>query len=227
VSVGRRAETSAESQARILDAAADLVAEQGLRATTVQAVAERAGISHTSVAWHFGSKDGLARAVTAAAFAEVFARFAALADEPGPRTVDRLLEAHREITASRPGQVFARVLPEVVVGDGPLREIYVDGYRRIRELVAAYLGPVVAASASTEPAALVAGAVFAAGAGVNLLRALDAGPSRRAGFALVTSVFAATLAPTQSRKATARAGAALNPTRRRGKTPKVKPVAGS
>jgi AcrR family transcriptional regulator len=225
VSAGRRAETSAESRARILDAAAQLVAELGLRATTVHAVAERAGISHTSVAWHFGSKDGLACAVTETAFAEVFARFAALADEPGPRSIGRLLEAHREITASRPGQVFARVLPEVVVGDGPLRDLYVDGYERIRELVAEYIGPLVAAS--NQPASVVAGAVFAAGAGVNLLRALDATASRRAGFALVASVFATQLGPAQSRKATARAGAALSPTRRSGKTPKVKPVAGS
>jgi AcrR family transcriptional regulator len=234
VSPSRRAETSAESRARILAAAGELLAERGLRATTVNEVAERAGISHTSVSWHFGSKDGLAGAVTESAFAQVCARFAELGAQEGPRTVARLLDAHREMTASQAGRVFARILPEVVVHDGPLREIYIQGYRSLRELATEYLAPVVAASGAKRPEA-IASAVFASGAGVNLLRGLLAGTSRRAGFELVAEVFERAVAPAppcrqsrrQSRNATARAGAALRPTNRSGKTPNVKPVAGN
>lgn len=185
----RREEISAESRARILRAATDLLAEQGLRAATVHKVAERAGISHTSVGWHFGSKDGLACAVTEAAFEAVFARFAALADDDAPRTVARFLEAHRDITASTPGRVFARILPEVALSDGRLREIYVDGYRRIRELATAYLEPVVAAAGVDVDASTFASALFASGAGVNLMRGLDPTSSRRSGFAVVGQVF--------------------------------------
>jgi TetR/AcrR family transcriptional regulator, acrAB operon repressor len=189
VSPTRREEISAESRARILRAATDLLAEQGLRAATVHSVAERAGISHTSVGWHFGSKDGLACAVTEAAFEAVFARFAALAQDDAPRTVTRFLEAHRDITASTPGRVFARVLPEVALSDGRLREIYVGGYRRIRELATAYLEPVVVAAAVDVDARTFASALFASGAGVNLMRGLDPNSSRRSGFAVVGQVF--------------------------------------
>jgi len=189
VSPTRREEISAESRARILRAATDLLAEQGLRAATVHGVAERAGISHTSVGWHFGSKDGLACAVTEAAFEAVFARFAALAEDDAPRTVARFLEAHRDVTASTPGRVFARILPEVALSDGRLREIYVDGYRRIRELATAYLEPVVAAAGVDVDARTFASALFASGAGVNLMRGLDPSSSRRSGFAVVGQVF--------------------------------------
>lgn len=193
MSQARRAQTSAENRARIVRAATDLLAEQGLGATTVHAVAERAGISHTSVGWHFSSKDGLLCAVTEAAFEAVLARFAALAQDGEPRTVARFLDAHREITASTPGLVFARILPEVVLRDGRLREIYLDGYRHIRELAAAYLEPVVlAAGANVDPGAF-ASALFASGAGVNLARAFDPTWSRRSGFAVAGQAFSALL----------------------------------
>jgi AcrR family transcriptional regulator len=189
VSPTRREETSAENRARILRAATELLAEQGVRATTVHGVAELAGISHTSVGWHFSSKDGLVCAVTEAAFEAVFARFAALAQDDAPPTVARFLEAHRDITASTPGRVFARILPEVVLSDGRLREIYIDGYRRIRELATAYLEPVVLAAGTGVDASTFASALFASGAGVNLARGFDPGTPRRSGFAVVGQVF--------------------------------------
>jgi len=189
VSRTRRAEMSAENRARIVRAATELLAEQGLRATTVHGVAELAGISHTSVGWHFSSKDGLVCAVTEAAFEAVFARFAALAQDDAPRTAARFLEAQRDITASTPGRVFARILPEVVLGEGRLREIYIDGYRRIRELATAYLEPVVLASGTDMDAGTFAAALFASGAGADLARGFDPSWSRRSGFAVAGQVF--------------------------------------
>jgi AcrR family transcriptional regulator len=194
VSPTRRAEMSAENRARIVAAATELLAEQGLGATTVHAVAKLAGISHTSVGWHFSSKDGLLCAVTEAAFEAVFARFAALGRDDAPRTVARFLEAHRDITASTPGRVFARILPEVVLREGRLREIYIDGYRRIRELATAYLEPVVLASGTGVDAGTFAGALFASGAGANLARGFDPGWSRRSGFAVAGQAFSRMLA---------------------------------
>jgi len=195
VSPTRREESSAENRARILLAATELLAEQGVRASTVRGVADRAGISHTSVSWHFGSKDGLVCAVTEAAFQAVFASFAALAGQGAPPTVARFLQAQLDITASTPGRVFARVLPEVVLSQGRLREIYIDGCRRIRELTAAYLEPAVLASGTGLDAGLFASALFASGAGVNLARGFDPGTPRRAGFAAVGQGFGAMLTP--------------------------------
>lgn len=51
------------SRDRILDAYADLLAEEGERFATVDAVAARAGVSKGGVLYHFPSKDHLAAAV--------------------------------------------------------------------------------------------------------------------------------------------------------------------
>ncbi len=48
-----------ETRARLLSAAADLFAEQGIDAVSVDAVAEAAGRTSGSVYAHFGSKQGL------------------------------------------------------------------------------------------------------------------------------------------------------------------------
>lgn len=47
----------------MVDAAIDLFARQGVRGTGVAAVAERAGVTPSALIHHFGSKDGLVRAV--------------------------------------------------------------------------------------------------------------------------------------------------------------------
>jgi AcrR family transcriptional regulator len=52
-------ERKAETRARLLDAAADLFAAQGVDAVSVDAVAEAAGRTSGSVYAHFGSKQGL------------------------------------------------------------------------------------------------------------------------------------------------------------------------
>ncbi|MEM1209460.1 MAG: CerR family C-terminal domain-containing protein [Planctomycetota bacterium] len=47
---------------RLLDAATDLFTSQGYRETSLREIAERAGVSHGSVRYHFGSKDVLFQA---------------------------------------------------------------------------------------------------------------------------------------------------------------------
>ena len=51
------------AQARIRNAALELFASQGVKATTIRDVARRAGVSHGLVQHHFKTKDGLRRAV--------------------------------------------------------------------------------------------------------------------------------------------------------------------
>lgn len=56
-------ERKAETRARLLDAAAELFADQGIDAVSVDAVAEAAGRTSGAVYAHFGSKQGLLRAL--------------------------------------------------------------------------------------------------------------------------------------------------------------------
>ena len=53
---------SAETQTRILDAAEALFIENGYSATSLRAVASRAGANLAAAHYHFGSKEGLLRA---------------------------------------------------------------------------------------------------------------------------------------------------------------------
>ncbi|MEV0582017.1 helix-turn-helix domain-containing protein [Nonomuraea sp. NPDC050310] len=49
----------AETRLKVFAAAIDLIAEQGYNATTVEAIAERAGVAKGTVFYNFGSKEAL------------------------------------------------------------------------------------------------------------------------------------------------------------------------
>ena len=51
------------TRAKLFDAAADLIGEQGLHATTVDQIVERAGVAKGTVYYHFKSKDELFQAL--------------------------------------------------------------------------------------------------------------------------------------------------------------------
>jgi AcrR family transcriptional regulator len=61
--LGRRAESAAATRERIVDAAAGLYEQQGVNATTIQAIAERADVSRGTVLHHFGGSTGVLDAV--------------------------------------------------------------------------------------------------------------------------------------------------------------------
>jgi len=61
--LGKRAEQVQATRQRIIAAAAALYQERGVSATSVQEVARRADVAPGTVLNHFGSPDGLARAV--------------------------------------------------------------------------------------------------------------------------------------------------------------------
>jgi AcrR family transcriptional regulator len=62
--LGQRAETTERNHQRILDAAYELIAEAGFHPVSVDAVADRAGVTRVTVYRHFGSKRGLLEAVS-------------------------------------------------------------------------------------------------------------------------------------------------------------------
>ncbi len=180
---GRREESARESRRRLLDAATELVAEGGPRAASVQAVADRAGISRGSVAWHFGSKDGLIAEVVEQAFRTAEEEYRRRLGESGALSFDLLIDAHLAVVNAPCGRVFAAVLPEVMRGESPLREAYLRGYERTRQQWIGYLEQLVAASPGLPDAKDLATILFSSGVGVNTLHTLDSLVDREGGFA--------------------------------------------
>ena len=67
----KRADSAAETRARVISAAASVYREGGVAAATVSAIAARADVSRGTVLHHFGDLDGLLTAVLEQAVADV------------------------------------------------------------------------------------------------------------------------------------------------------------
>jgi TetR/AcrR family acrAB operon transcriptional repressor len=132
----KKAEQSARSRRLLLDAAGRLFAEKGYADTSVQAIAEAAGISRGSIAWHFGSKEGLLFAVVDAAFAEweqeVLTRL--LREGRGPESLRHVVEAHLAFVQRAPALVrlFFVLLFDALGPRTDLRPRYLAIYERFR-----------------------------------------------------------------------------------------------
>ena len=79
------AERSAETQGKIVDAVVSCIAELGLKKTTTNAIAERAGVTWGALQHHFGGLNGC----LVAAFNESFGRFVKTLGDP-PSTKEDL-----------------------------------------------------------------------------------------------------------------------------------------
>jgi AcrR family transcriptional regulator len=170
--MGRQAEISAESRTRLLVAAWDLLAEGGSRATTVQAVSERAGISRGSISWHFGSKEGLIVAVVNSAFDMLGERIAAVFDSPGPHGWEAVLNAQSVMLADERFQIFGILAMEAVTEKGPVADAFAEGHRRIRDLYADYIAEHGLVSDGVDPVD-AATALRALTLGLNIHRRFD------------------------------------------------------
>jgi AcrR family transcriptional regulator len=89
----RSTERGRASRERILDAAVEVIGEEGLRSTTLDSVCRRAGVPKTSIYWHFDSKDGLLAALVERVAADWTAAIAAEAYAAGPGPFERLERA--------------------------------------------------------------------------------------------------------------------------------------
>jgi AcrR family transcriptional regulator len=133
-----RKEKAAVTRRRMLDAAHGLFAEQGFRATTMEAIAERAGVAVQTLYFTFHTKDDLLQAVQDRAV---------LGDgEPVPppeqpwfraMVAERRIEGAVREFATGIGQIAARVAPLVptmheVAGD-PAGEVWRQSERLRRE----------------------------------------------------------------------------------------------
>ncbi len=111
---------------RIVAEAAAALRRDGVRGATVERVMTRAGLSHGGFYAHFSSKDDMAAAGLAAAFADTReALFGDLGDAPDGDWVHQVVarylgRAHRD--AQDAGCPLPRLAGELARSDGPLRQ---------------------------------------------------------------------------------------------------------
>lgn len=163
----------------MVDAALDLFARQGVRGTGVAAVAERAGVTPSALIHHFGSKDGLVRAVLEEADRRALERLSATPSaEP---TLEQAFEwfvrdaGHTAATERRLAALHTTLTAENLEPGSALHTWFRDRGRALRNHLAALFERAVAdgsARPDLDPAVLAAEtAAFLEGA--HLLWLLD------------------------------------------------------
>ena len=102
------------TRAALLRAAEALFAESGFDGTSVEQIAEAAGVNKAMINYHFGGKGGLYRAILEETFSEIAARVAAVevASLPAPRVLGDLVRAVAGVAIRRPDfpRMFLREL---------------------------------------------------------------------------------------------------------------------
>jgi len=95
-----QAERREEAEEALLNAAAQLFAEQGIPQTSLAAICDHAGYSHGLVNHHFGSKQGLLRVLAARCQASFTASLPIKKDQSGLQSVISLAESYLDAFAS-------------------------------------------------------------------------------------------------------------------------------
>src|SRR6059036_3345275 len=90
-------ESDLTAKARIRGAAMKLFAAEGVAASSLRAVARAAGVSPGLVVHHFGSKQGLVRAVDEAALMRINL---ALSEVPLEGSADEVIEGRADVVAA-------------------------------------------------------------------------------------------------------------------------------
>jgi TetR/AcrR family transcriptional regulator, regulator of cefoperazone and chloramphenicol sensitivity len=90
-------ESDLTAKARIRDAAMKLFAAEGVAASSLRAVARAAGVSPGLIVHHFGSKQGLIRAVDEAVLTRIIL---ALSEVPIEGSADDVVEGRAEVVAA-------------------------------------------------------------------------------------------------------------------------------
>jgi AcrR family transcriptional regulator len=136
-----------DSRAALLAAGAEEFSRRGLDGTRVQAIVARSGVNERMIYHHFGSKEGLYRAVLETEVARLGERMSALADKI--TDIDDVYEATRLVLTTLTDQFLSRpamaglwfheaaaqtpVLSQLNQGQGypprPLRALYERGRR--------------------------------------------------------------------------------------------------
>jgi len=129
---------SEESRRQVLDAAVATLAERGLASTSIQDIADAAGMSKGAVHYHFASKDELLQHVLSRCCESVEARVRAVFDAPGT-PMDRVRRAIQEMWIVRRESIpEMRVLGELHMlsrQNGEIRKALGEAMRKAREQI--------------------------------------------------------------------------------------------
>lgn len=157
---GRRtqAERRAESERRLLQAAAELIVEQGLENTSLAEIGRRAGASHAAVNHRFGSKDELVDRLIEEAggfYADEARR--RVGDRTGIEALLTVCALYLELVQSPDplGRVHIVLWSEAIAHAAERRSAHRDWDRRLRAAIAFWLDEAVVAG-TVDPALPVA-----------------------------------------------------------------------
>ena len=168
-------ERRAEAERKLLEAAAELIAERGVRAVTLAAVGERAGYSRGLVTHHFGSRQGLLDALTLEL--QNLLGF----PETDARGIDRLLVVVDAYLAAPHNRVFLVLWAEAMTSEPDLREAFAARDARFRATLVECLDDADDLRADVDKEALAQALVgLLRGTSLQLLAAADTdlGPIR-------------------------------------------------
>jgi len=127
----------AARRAAIIEAAIELWSVTGWRGTGIAAVAERAGVGHSALLHHFGSKENLLLEVVAEEDRRIVARLAGMFEGGGLDTLRRLPDMAR-LSEEHPGlaQLYVVLQAENLDANGPAHEYFVTRQRFALDLYA-------------------------------------------------------------------------------------------
>ncbi|MFO1406177.1 MAG: TetR/AcrR family transcriptional regulator [Steroidobacteraceae bacterium] len=113
----------------LLETARQLFLERGYDGVGIREIAAAARSSPATIAYHFGDKLGLYRAMLESAIAPVAAHLQSLGDgaEAGAPELGALAAAYGRVLASNPW-VPALIVREVLTGTGPFREVFIEQF---------------------------------------------------------------------------------------------------
>jgi AcrR family transcriptional regulator len=135
----RRRTRSERSSRRLLEAATQLIADQGYSATTIAQIAQKAGYSHGLVSQRFGSKSDLIR-MLAEEFQSYFAidkLKPALKDRRGLDALIVMIETYLDAVAGSGtlGRAYYELFGESIALVPEIHETFVQADRNFRDLV--------------------------------------------------------------------------------------------
>lgn len=112
----------------LLDRAAHVIAEQGVEALSLRALALELGVSHAAPARHFKDKAGLLRVLAKEGFHKITAYILAAADAAGPDPLERLAalgKAFVQFSLEFPAYYRTTTHPDVMAqADDELKELH-------------------------------------------------------------------------------------------------------
>ena len=124
----------------ILDAAIACFAENGNRGTSLNDIADRAGVTHTAVRYHFATRTDLILAVLAEHDARVaHENRGLLRGDPGALLAKLPLIAEVNLQQIELSRLFLVLETEALEGDDKVRAWFVDRRRALQDQIAAIL----------------------------------------------------------------------------------------